>query len=299
MGIAVAQKKRGLGRGLDALIEARSDSAGSGQVMQIDLDWIEVNPYQPRTEMDREELESLASSIREYGVIQPIIVTQGDGNAPYQLIAGERRWRAAREAGLREISAIVRESSPREMLEMALIENIQRADLNALEEAAAYRQLIEDFGLTHGELAERVGRNRSSISNTLRLIQCPDEVQQALLSGTISEGHARALLGLPSSVDQVAALQIVIGRELSVRQTERLVQEWNRRTSSEEPAVTPAEPNPPDPITQDFETRLERTLGTRVELRKGRNGGRLIIHYHSDEELNEIGFRLLGEDDDL
>ncbi len=291
----MAQKKRGLGRGLDALIESRSDSADPGRVAELDLDWIEPNPVQPRAEMDPDELEALSQSIREHGVIQPVIVTESDGTTPYQLIAGERRWRAARLAGLSVIPAIIRESSPRAMLEIALIENIQRADLNVLEEAAAYRQLIEDFGLKHGDLADRVGKNRSTITNALRILQCPEEVQQALMAGTITEGHARALLGLPSSVDQIAGLELVLNRRLTVRQTERMVREWNegRTDSTERSTAEPAK----DPNVQDFERRLQRSLGTRVELKRGRKGGRLVIHYYSDEELNTLSERLLDEDD--
>jgi ParB family transcriptional regulator, chromosome partitioning protein len=289
----VAQKKRGLGRGLDALIASRSETADPGRVAELDLDWIEPNPLQPRSDIDREELDALANSIREHGVIQPVIVTESDGSTPYRLIAGERRWRAARQAGLEVIPAIIRESSPRAMLELALIENIQRADLNVLEEATAYRQLIEDFGLKHGDLAERVGKNRSTITNALRILQCPEEAQQALMSNTITEGHARALLGLPSSVEQLAALQLVISRDLTVRQTERLVREWNSGNSPHDDLAS----RRPDPIIRDFEKRLQRSLGTRVELKRGRRGGRLIIHYYSDDELNTLSQRLLNEDE--
>jgi ParB family transcriptional regulator, chromosome partitioning protein len=292
----VAQKKRGLGRGLDALIEARTESTDPGRITELDLDWIEPNPHQPRSEMDPEELDALASSIREHGIIQPVIVTASDGNTPYQLIAGERRWRASRKAGLQVIPAIVRESSPRAMLELALIENIQRADLNVLEEATAYRQLIEEFGLKHGELAERVGKNRSTVTNSLRILQCPEEVQQALMNNSITEGHARALLGLPGSVDQIAALEIIIARELTVRQTERLVREWTSSRSNPDKSGD-SDNEPVDPIIHDFEERLGRTLGTRVELKRGRKGGRLIIHYYSDDELNTISERLLDEDE--
>jgi ParB family transcriptional regulator, chromosome partitioning protein len=289
----VAQKKRGLGRGLDALIESKSGSADPGRVAELDIDWIEPNPVQPRADMDPDELNALSQSIREHGVIQPVIVTESDGETPYQLIAGERRWRAARQAGLAVIPAIIRESSPRAMLEIALIENIQRADLNVLEEAAAYRQLIEDFGLKHGELADRVGKNRSTITNALRILQCPDEVQAALMQGAITEGHARALLGLPGSVDQIAGLEIVLDRELTVRQTERLVRDWNAGNTAQPPVSEP----PKDPNIQDFERRLQRSLGTRVELKRGRKGGRLIIHYYSDDELNTLSERLLEDDD--
>lgn len=287
----MAQRKSGLGRGLDALIQARGDTVGG--VQEIEIDTIEPNPFQPREDFDADELSGLAASIREHGVIQPIIVAQGRGDVPFQLIAGERRWRAARAAGLRTIPAIIRESSPGEMLQMALIENIQRADLSVLEEAAAYRQLVEEFGLTQGEVAARVGRSRVAVTNALRVLDAPVEVRQALLLGHITEGHARALLGLDMAVEQLAALQIVIARDLTVRQTEQLVRDWRSEPQRREP-----QPVIEPPGTARIRDAFRRALGTKVEIQQGRKGGRLVIHYYSDEELNSIYQHIVGEPED-
>ena len=217
-------RRGGLGRGLDALIPAFGE--GAAATLDIDIDAIVPNPYQPRVEIDQEALETLAASIRVHGVIQPLVVTHGQERGRYVLIAGERRWRAARLAGLGAVPAVVKEAVPRAMLELALVENVVRADLSPLEEAAAYRQLIDDFGLTQAAVAERVGRSRVSVTNTLRLLALPDRVQRALGAGEISEGHARALLGLATAADQVAALEWVLEKGLSVRQTEELVRRW-------------------------------------------------------------------------
>src|SRR3954470_14696588 len=218
-------RRGGLGRGLDALIPAYGE--GAAATLDIDIDAISPNPYQPRIEMDAEALETLAASIRLHGVIQPLVVTHGQERGRYVLIAGERRWRAARLAGLGAVPAVVKDAVPRAMLELALVENVVRADLSPLEEAAAYRQLVDDFGLTQAAVAERVGRSRVSVTNTLRLLALPDRVQRALAAGEISEGHARALLGLPTAVDQIGALELIVERGLSVRQTEELVRRWD------------------------------------------------------------------------
>jgi ParB family chromosome partitioning protein len=207
---ALPSRRGGLGRGLDALIPAYGE--GAAATFDIDIDAISPNPYQPRLEMDSEALETLAASIRVHGVIQPLVVTQGPERGRFVLIAGERRWRAARLAGLGAVPAVVKDAVPRAMLELALVENVVRADLAPLEEAAAYRQLIDDFGLTQAAVAERVGRSRASVTNTLRLLALPDRVQQALGAGEISEGHARSLLGLPTAPEQVAALEWVFAR---------------------------------------------------------------------------------------
>src|SRR5215216_3836295 len=229
-------RRGGLGRGLDALIPAYGE--GEAAALDIDIDALSPNPYQPRVEMDAEALETLAASIRVHGVIQPLVVTRGPERGRFVLIAGERRWRAARLAGLGAVPAVIKEAVPRAMLELALVENVVRADLAPLEEAAAYRQLIDDFGLTQAAVAERVGR--ASVTNTLRLLALPDRVQRALGAGEISEGHARALLGLPTAPDQVAALEWVLEKGLSVRQTEDLVRRW---AAGESPAGLPG-PNP-------------------------------------------------------
>src|SRR5215216_3437501 len=231
-------RRGGLGRGLDALIPAYGE--GEAAALDIDIDALSPNPYQPRVEMDAEALETLAASIRVHGVIQPLVVTRGPERGRFVLIAGERRWRAARLAGLGAVPAVIKEAVPRAMLELALVENVVRADLAPLEEAAAYRQLIDDFGLTQAAVAERVGRSRASVTNTLRLLALPDRVQRSLAEGEITEGHARALLGLPTAAKQVSALERIVTRGLSVRQTEDLVRRW---AAGESPAGLPG-PNP-------------------------------------------------------
>lgn len=286
----MAQRKGGLGRGLDALIQWQGDGSG---IQDIEIDAIEPNPFQPRTDFNDEALAGLADSVREHGIIQPLVVTRTDGATPYRLIAGERRWRAARLAGLRTVPAVVRESTTQELVELALIENVQRADLTVIEEAAAYRQLIEEFDLTQTEIAKRVGKSRVAVTNALRILDAPDEVKEAISAGQITEGHARALLGLPLAVEQVAALQLVIARDLSVRQTEQLVREWRR-----EPTTQPRERPAPPPLLQRLEADFRRALGTKVELQKGRKGGRLVIHFFSEDELDGLYRQIVGEDKD-
>ena len=289
-------RRGGLGRGLEALIPTSGEAAPS---LEIDIDAIAPNPYQPRIEMDQEALEALAASIRVHGVIQPLVVTHGPERGRYVLIAGERRWRAARLAGLGAVPAVVKEAAPRAMLELALVENVVRADLGPLEEAAAYRQLIDDFGLTQAAVAERVGRSRVSVTNTLRLLALPDRVQRALSAGEITEGHARALLGLPTAPEQVAALEWVVEKALSVRQTEELVRRW---AAGEPPAGIRRAPDPgpgadrDEAIRQAFVDGLQRALATRVGFRPAKGGGgTLTIHYDSDEALNALYERLGGE----
>ncbi len=286
----MAQRRGGLGRGLDALIQSHSDL--SGGIQEIDIDSVTPNPLQPRETFDGGSLDGLATSIREHGVLQPIIVSRADSSSPFQIVAGERRWRAAKLAGLHTIPAILRDSSPRQMLEMALIENVQRADLSVIEEAAAYRQLIDEFGLTQAEVAERVGKSRVAVTNALRVLQAPDEIKMAVMADRITEGHARALLGLEFKVDQLSALQVVLTRELSVRQTEQLVRQWHttRPSSSQERTKGTAV----DPHVLDG---FRRALGTKVDVQRGRKGGRIVIHYFSDEELDGLYKRIVGEDE--
>lgn len=286
----MAQRKGGLGRGLDALIQSHSDVAGG--IQEVDIDAVAPNPLQPREVFEQESLATLASSIRQHGVLQPIIVTRGTTGSAYQIITGERRWRAARLAGLSTIPALVRDTSPRGMLELALIENVQRADLFVLEEATAYRQLIDEFGLTQAEVAERVGKSRVAITNALRVLSAPEEIKAALVGGEITEGHARALLGLAGAVDQVSALLMVIDRQLSVRQTEALVRNWDKTVKVGE--HTRSSKNPEHERVLD---RFRRALGTKVELKRGKTGGRLVIHYFSDEELNGLYQRIVGDDE--
>jgi ParB family chromosome partitioning protein len=295
-----SSRRGGLGRGLDALIPAYGEVGAA--TLDIDIDAISPNPYQPRIEMDAEALETLAASIRVHGVIQPLVVTHGPERGRFVLIAGERRWRAARLAGLGAVPAVVKDAVPRAMLELALVENVVRADLAPLEEAAAYRQLIDDFGLTQAAVAERVGRSRASVTNTLRLLARPDRVQRVLGAGEISEGHARALLGLPTAPEQVSALEWVLEKGLSVRQTEELVRRW---AAGDSPTGGRVRPEPATRVESDrdaalrqaFVDGLQRALGTRVGFRPAKEGGgTLIIHYNSDEELNALYEKLGGED---
>jgi len=266
-----------------------SGDAAQAGVLQVRLDAIVPNPHQPRSAVAEEDLSELAASIREHGLIQPIIVTLSP-TAPdrYQLIAGERRWRAARLAGLAQVPVIVKEATPQTMLELALVENVQRADLNPLEEAGAYQQLIEEFGLTQEKVAERVGKSRVAIANTLRLLRSPQAVKQALLNGEISEGHARALLALPTDEAQEAALAVILKQGLNVRQTEALV----RRLQGDQQPPPPAEALPPE--VRSLESALRQTLGTKVSLQRGKRGGRVVIYYYSDEELDHIYQTIVG-----
>jgi ParB family chromosome partitioning protein len=279
-------RRAGLGRGLDALIPGATPPASGVNTLPVET--IVPNPRQPRTRFDPDELAELAASILEHGVLQPVIVTQDEDSGNYILVAGERRWLAARQAGLTHLPAILREANDQQRLEIALIENVQRADLAPLETAEAYRQLAEDFGLSHEEIAARVGKSRAAVTNTLRLLKLPEAVRGALADGKISEGHARALLALPSSQAQSAALLSIIAHELNVRQTEALV----RRLTGERP--TPAEKPAPPPEVTDLERRLESSLGTRVSLnRRSQGRGTLVIHFYSDEELDALIERLL------
>lgn len=303
-------QRPGLGKGLDALIPSppgvQHPAADDGGVLQLSADAIVRNPRQPRkSEFDQKDLEELANSIQEHGIIQPLIVSPGEGGT-YILIAGERRLRAARQVGLRTVPAILRQANDRELLELALIENIQRADLNPLEEADAYRQLTKDFGLSHEEVAQRVGKSRPAVSNTLRLLELSDIVKKALVesyshsdeddqdleqqNGTrfrLSEGHARALLRLSTHKLQDSVLRTIQERRLNVRQTEELVK---IRSGQKLPSVLkPAKP----PEIIDLEKRLETSLETEVKLRHGKQGGTITIRYYSDEELDKLLGRLL------
>jgi len=279
-------KRRGLGKGLEALIPVAEEPAGG--VTQVPISAITPNPMQPRTIVEPDALAELAASIKEHGLIQPLVVTQ-QGPEQYQLIAGERRWQAAGMAGLVMVPVIVKEATPQQVLELALVENIQRADLNPLEEAHAFRQLVDEFGLTQEQVAERVGKSRVAVTNTLRLLRLPAKVQQALAQSDIREGHARALLALPTPEAQVAALKTVINQSLNVRQTEELV----RRLLAEPPPQKPKEPANPE--TEALEQEFRDTLGTKVNLYKSRKGqGRVVIHFYSEEELQALYDVIVG-----
>jgi ParB family chromosome partitioning protein len=279
-----SDRPQGLGRGLAALIPQRS-STTTGSI-EIPLARVRENPRQPRLRIDESALEGLAASIREHGVLQPILVTETiDG---YQLVAGERRVRASRLAGLERIPAIVRQLADRQQLELALVENLQREDLDPMEAARAYRQLMDEFSFTQDDLAIRVGRARSTVANTLRLLDLHPAVQDAVAASLISEGHARALGGLPTEA-QAPAVTSVIADDLSVRQTEELV-----RRVREPRAERAATQSAADPDVERVEEDLRRSLGTKVRLTRTRRGGRIVIEYFGEEELARLYQRLVG-----
>jgi len=282
------ERAQGLGRGLAALIPQRSEIRAT--TTDIPIASIRPNPDQPRRRFSDAEMATLTASVREHGVLQPVLVTETlDG---YQLIAGERRVRAAVAAGLERIPAVIRHLDDRERLELALIENLQREDLDPIESAHGFRRLIDDFGLTHESIAERVGRARSTVANTLRLLDLAPVVQAAIADGSITEGHGRALGGL-STDHQEHVLGAVIEQELSVRQTEELVRRLREPKASPN-GEQPAEARAGDPDLERIEEDLRRSLGTKVSLARSRRGGRIVIEYYSDEELGRLYDRLTG-----
>jgi ParB family chromosome partitioning protein len=277
-------RQQGLGRGLAALIPQRANPAGS---IEIPIARIRPNPRQPRQRIGQAELETLAASIVAHGVLQPILVIETiDG---YQLVAGERRLRASQLAGLERIPAIIRQLADRDQLELALVENLQREDLGPLEEANAFRSLVDDFGMSQEEIAGRVGRARSTVANTLRLLDLDQNVQAALVDGSITEGHARALGGLTTD-QQVRVVGTVVDQQLSVRQTEELVRRLREPRRTTPDAVAPRL----EPELERVEEDLRRALGTKVTLARSRRGGRIVIEYYSDEELTQLYDRLIG-----
>jgi ParB family chromosome partitioning protein len=280
----MSAKKHGLGRGLDALLPAET---ASGDAMLVPVERIRRNPRQPRLTIVADELEELAASIREHGVLQPLIVSRGPEAEEYTLIAGERRLEAAKLAGLERVPVLLRDASDQQRLELALIENLQREDLSPLETAEAYHHLHEDFGLSHEDVARRVGKSRVAVTNTLRLLKLPERARQALAEGRISEGHARAVLSLPTVQAQLAAVDSIVKRDLNVRQAEELV----RRMMGKRKRKTSPNRLPPD--LRVLEKQLKETLGTRVTIKRGRRGGQVLLYYYSDEELDAIINRLL------
>jgi ParB family transcriptional regulator, chromosome partitioning protein len=280
-----AERSSGLGRGLGALIPQRS--SGHASAVEILITRISPNPYQPRKRFSPEDLASLRASISAHGVLQPILVSETPTG--YQLVAGERRLRAAQAAGLDRIPAVIRQLVDRDQLELALVENLQRADLDPVETADAYRTLMNRFGLSQDDVATRVGRARSTIANTLRLLELASEVQSAVADGRLSEGHGRALGGLPTEL-QARVIDSVIGQELSVRQTEELV----RRLKEPKPTAEEKHSRSADPEMERVEEDLRRALGTKVSLARSRKGGRIVIEYYSDEELGRLYDRLTG-----
>lgn len=281
-----------MGRGLSSLIpkkvspamvkEENKDlvlSPSSKQVIEISPDRIEPNPMQPRQVFNHQDLEDLMESIKEHGIISPLIVTKaGDG---YQLIAGERRWRSAKILGMEKVPVIVREASEQEKLELSLIENIQRKNLNPIEEAASYQRLTDEFNLTQEQIAKRLGKSRSNIANTIRLLNLPQEIQRAIVDGKISEGHARVILGLPTEKEQLDFLKKILQYNFTVRDAE-----------SESRRVSPRKPRQlqslRDPVTEAQRDEIRQALNTKVDIKKRDGQGQVVIEFYSEEELKEI-----------
>jgi ParB family chromosome partitioning protein len=282
--------RRGLGKGLSALI-SDAEEPGEG-TSEIPLSLIVPNPDQPRREMDRASIEELAASIREHGVLQPILV-QPLPDGRYQLIAGERRWRAARLAGLATVPALVRQVNEEERLELAIVENVQREDINAVEEAFAYRMLMERFGLTQEQVAQRVGKSRAAVANTLRLLTLEPEILEGIQQGKITEGHARALLMAP----EAARLDIyhrTVRAGWSVRETERAARASSRERELDASADVSRETSVPDPHVTALEDRLRNTLATRVQIHCHNGKGTIEIHFYDLEDLSRIVEAIVG-----
>ena len=285
----MVEKRPALGRGLSALIPdtpAPAAAAQAERTLDVDSDLLRPNKFQPRTQMDDERIDDLARSIRANGIIQPIIVRKVEQG--YEIIAGERRWRAAQRAGLHRVPVVVRDIPEDRLLAVALIENVQREDLNPIEEAHAYRRLADEFHLTQEQIADAVGKDRSSIANTVRLLRLPQEVRGNVASNALSMGHARAILALPDEAAQLRLARDVIARSLSVRETEALVKK----------AAAPEEKKPQKKIdvhTRAAEDKLRMSLGTRVRINRKGKGGRIEIEFVNEDELHRLYERLTGE----
>lgn len=300
--------KKGLGRGLGAIFgeevvkenkeetekkakakaeaKAAEEMDEKGRILMLKLDLVQPNKEQPRKTFDEEKINELAESIKNYGVLQPLLVQKNGGF--YEIIAGERRWRAAKAAGLKEVPAVLKEYSKQETMEISLIENVQRADLNPIEEALGYRQLIDEFGLTQEEIAIRVAKSRVAITNTMRLLKLDEQIQNMLVQGVITSGHARALLSLEDTALQLKAVKEILDKKLSVRETERLVKRMQKEASGEK-----KEEKKPDEtlalIYQNLEDRMKSVMGTKVSIHnKDKNKGRIEIEYYSEAELERI-----------
>ena len=270
-------KKVTLGRGLDALIPTEKERYG---YLLANIGEIRPNAFQPRKDFDEESIEELAQSIKENGIIQPLVVRKSEGN--YEIIAGERRWRAAQRVGLTKVPVIIKDVSDRQALELALVENLQREDLNPIEEAAAYEQLIEDFGLTHEEISTRIGKERSTITNQLRLLKLPDEIKEAIIAGEITAGHARAILGLSSLAKAREILEAIRNEKLSVRKTEKLVQKLSGQKEKT------AKLGSGDVHINHIADELKKTLGTHVKIVDKKGKGKIVIEYYSKMELERL-----------
>jgi len=274
-------KRKALGKGLSALIpEADRLEDGEEQFFKCPVEAIEANPYQPRQGISESDLEDMVNSVREKGIITPLLVSRTETG--YQLIAGERRWRAAQKAGLERVPVVVREVTPYESLELALIENIHRKDLNAVEEALAYKRLLEEAEITQDSLAKRLGKDRSSIANLLRLLNLPLYIQKDLIDGRLSMGHARVLVGIGNPEEQKGLWDTVIKKGLSVRQTESLAKKRRgpRSFKNKQSEI--------DYYIQSLADKLKLSLGTKVEIKKKGREGRIVVYFYSDEELERL-----------
>jgi ParB family transcriptional regulator, chromosome partitioning protein len=281
-------EKKALGRGLDALLPATKPASMPElpEVQHLRVDAIVPNRYQPRQTFSPQELAELTASLKQSGMLQPILVRR-KGDGMYELISGERRWRAAKEAGLETIQAVIRNCGDEESVVLALVENLQRADLNPMEMARAYHRMMNEFGLTQDIIAQRISCERSSIANVVRLMNLPSEIQQLIETNQLSMGHAKVILGLPGQNEQLRVSQLVISKALSVRETEKLVESSSvaKKRGTKELQRTP---------WSDVEERLQKRLGTKVIIQKGRRGGKIVIHYFSPPELDGILETLLN-----
>jgi ParB family transcriptional regulator, chromosome partitioning protein len=275
----MTDKRPALGRGLSALIPDAAPPSAGERALEVDSDLLRPNRFQPRTNIDEAKIDDLARSIRSNGIIQPIVVRAVDGG--YEIVAGERRWRASQRAGLLKVPVVVRDIPEERLLAAALIENIQREDLNPIEEANAYRRLVDEYQLTQEQIADAVGKDRSSVANFLRLLKLPQEVRANLGSGALTMGHARALLGLPDEASQLRVARDIVAKNLSVRETEALVKKATQPASAKEPAQK-------DVHTRAAEEKLRFVLGTRVRIERQRKGGRIEIDFESEDELQRL-----------
>ncbi|MBI4489502.1 MAG: ParB/RepB/Spo0J family partition protein [Deltaproteobacteria bacterium] len=284
MGRKIGVQKKGLGRGLSALIPG-IDATSETPNLKVEVDRIAPNPLQPRRSFDEAKIDELTASVRDQGIIQPLLVRRA--GATYELIAGERRLRAARKAGLKEVPVVVREASSGESLQLALIENLQREDLNPIEEAAAYQRLQEEFDLTQEEIARKVGKSRPTVANSMRLLLLPEEVQQMVGAGKLPAGQARALLGLENEAILLTAAREVVAKGLSTRETEKLVRRLKLGRRRREAPIS-------DPDLRSLIERLQRCLGTKVRLvHRGRSGrGKIVIEYYSAADLERVVERM-------
>ena len=279
-------KRKALGKGLSALIPDMQDlNEPEVSYFQCPIETIEPNPDQPRQQFLPEELRTLIASVQEKGIITPLLVTKKDTG--YQLIAGERRWRAAQQAGLKRVPVVVKETTPAESLELALIENIHRKDLNPIEEAVAYSKLLEQTGITQESLAKRLSKDRSSITNSLRLLNLPSSIQKDVISGSLSMGHARLLAGIKDAAQQRFIRDSIIKKDLSVRQSEALAKKLRQ------PGKKKGENTELDYYIQSLADNLKKTLGTKVEISKRGKTGKIVVHFYSDDELDRL-LELIG-----